>query len=626
MNHNTVLAAILLAAAFPCFASSELENTLVTGVYTPVPAAAATASVTVLDSKTLRALNKRNVADMLKTVPGLLVEQQGGPGGLTAVSIRGGEANFTLVLMDGVPLNDPTNSRGGSFDFANLDPALIERIEIVRGPQSAVYGSDALAGVINIITRRGQGSASQRLRIERGENDFSDTHFNASGELAGWRYALDLAQRDEGEQTPGSSRETDHANIRLDWSPGSGQRISASYRYLDGQSSSFPEQSGGPDFASSDALDESEYTESTYSLGWQMDVSEAWTSGLSASGFERDESYASPGISPYDEVPPNAADTEFQRQQLQWVNTLNIFDNTRLNIGADYREEDGESVGYLEFGGFVLPTSFTLDRSTTGVFVDAQTEPLSGFLLQGSVRYDSPSDLDSETTIKLGGKYRLSQMVTVSANWGEGFKLPSFFALGHALVGNPDLKPETAESWDLGAAFTLAEGLQVEITYFSNEYKNLVTFDPELFTNVNSAQVKSSGAELQVDWSPSSQFRLQAQSTYIDMDVENESSVLLGRPEWKAGVTGLWSFNESWSTALDYQWTGEQYASSLHTGDPVIEQLDDFQQLDWSLRWQAQKWLQLELAVDNLLDEDYQTAVGFRAPGRLVRLSLGFRH
>jgi len=626
MNSNTLSALLLLAACPLSIASSELENTLVTGFYTPVPAAASTAAVSVLDSKTLKELNKRNVADLLNTVPGLLVEQQGGAGGLTAVSIRGGEANFTLVLMDGIPLNDPTNSRGGSFDFSNLDPSLIERIEIVRGPQSAVYGSDALAGVINIITRRGQSEASQQLRVERGENDFSDTYFSASGELAEWRYAVDLAQRDSGEQTEGSRRETDHANLRLDWRPQQGQLISASYRYLDGDSSSFPEQSGGPDFATSDALDESEYRENTYTLSWQMEVSKTWSSLLRASRFERDEVYLSPGISPYDEVPPNAADTEFERQQIQWVNTLDILDNLQLDIGADYREEEGDSVGFLEFGGFSLPTNFTLDRSTTGAFVDVRADVAAGISLQGSVRYDSPDDMDSETTVKLGGKYRLNQMLTLSANWGEGFKLPSFFALGHALVGNPDLQPETAESWDVGAAFSPTENLQLELVYFSNDYENLVTFDPLLFTNVNSAQVKSSGAELQVGWTPNPNFRLQAQSTYIDMDLEDDSPVLLGRPEWKAGVTGLWSISERWSTALDYQWTGEQYASSLHTGTTVVEELDDYQQLDWSLRWRAHKWLQLELAVDNVLDEDYQTAVGFRAPGRLVRLSLGFGH
>jgi outer membrane cobalamin receptor len=122
-----------------------LENMLVTGSYSQ--RTATTASVSVLESDEIRSLAKRSVADLLKTLPGLLVEEQGGPGGLTAVSIRGGEANFTLVLLDGVPINDPTNTRGGGFDFANLNATLVERIEVVRGTQSAIYGSDAVAGL-----------------------------------------------------------------------------------------------------------------------------------------------------------------------------------------------------------------------------------------------------------------------------------------------------------------------------------------------------------------------------------------------------------------------------------------------------------------------------------------------
>lgn len=101
-----------------------------------------------------------------------------------------------------------------------------------------------------------------------------------------------------------------------------------------------------------------------------------------------------------------------------------------------------------------------------------------------------------------------------------------------------------------------------------------------------------------------------------------DSSVLQGRPEWQAGLTALWQLAPAWDTALDYQWTGEQYASSLHTGDTVVQQLDDYHRLDWTLRWRVQQRWQLQLAVDNLLDESYQTAVGFPGPGRGVRLAV----
>ena len=146
MQHRVISILIMsvLAGASEAASGPAIEDVLVTG--TLAPQLALTSSVSVLDTEQILALNKTTVADLLKTLPGLLVEKQGGPGGLTAVSIRGGESNFTLVLIDGVAVNDPTNFRGGGFDFANLNPNMVDRIEVVRGAQSAIYGSDALVG------------------------------------------------------------------------------------------------------------------------------------------------------------------------------------------------------------------------------------------------------------------------------------------------------------------------------------------------------------------------------------------------------------------------------------------------------------------------------------------------
>ncbi len=180
--------AALLAAAVSAAPDPALENVLVTG--TLAPQEALTSSVSVLDAQQIKALNKTTLADVLRTLPGLSVEQQGGPGGLTAVSIRGGESNFTLVLVDGVAVNDPTNSRGGSFDFANLNPNMVDRIEVVRGAQSAIYGSDALAGVINIITRRPQAGHHQEVYAEWGEHDYSDVGVSALGSAGDFNYTL----------------------------------------------------------------------------------------------------------------------------------------------------------------------------------------------------------------------------------------------------------------------------------------------------------------------------------------------------------------------------------------------------------------------------------------------------
>lgn len=602
--------------------NAALEDVLVTGTFAPQPAL--TSSVSVLDAQQIQALNKTTVADLLKTLPGLLVEQQGGPGGLTAVSIRGGESNFTLVLVDGVAVNDPSNFRGGSFDFANLNPNSVERIEVVRGAQSAIYGSDALAGVINIITRRPQQGHQQDVYAEAGQDDYSDVGASALGSVGDFNYVVGVAHRDDGEPTPGSTRDTDSANLRLGWQPSTAQEFGVSYRYLDGKRGSYPEQGGGPRFSQNDALDHSDYTQEILAADWGAQWSSLWRSTVAGSRFEQDEHYRSPGIAPYLEVPPNAADTDFTRDQLRWVNTLQLAPTLEANLGAEYRHEDGKSVGYLEFFGARMPTDFELNRDTRSLFADVSATPLADLLLHTSLRYDNPEDFNSETSAQAGAKYTVGGGVTLAANWGEAYKLPSFFALGHALVGNPDLQPEQGESWDLGASWQASDELVLGATGFENDFRNLVDFDNETFRNVNRKRVQTSGVELQADWQALPALSLRSQATYTDIDVKNENTVLTGRPQWTASVVAQWQIAARWDTALDYLYGGQQWAASRHTGEQVTEELDDYHRVDWVLHYQlAPAWL-LALSVDNVLDEQYETAVGFDAPSRAFRVGVTF--
>ena len=618
------IAMLLIADGASATVDPIMEDVLITGTLSPQRAL--TSSVSVLDSQQIKALNKTTVADLLKTLPGLLVEEQGGPGGLTAVSIRGGESNFTLVLVDGIAVNDPTNSRGGGFDFANLNPNMVDRIEVVRGAQSAIYGSAALAGVINIITRKPTQGHNQDVYVELGEHDYSEVGLSALGSLGDVNYTLELATRDDGEPVSGSSRENNSANLRLGWQPVVGHDINLGYRYIDGDRKSYPEQSGGPQYALFDEQDKSDYTQKIVYLGWAAQISSVWRSALTANRFEAKDRYQSPGIPPYFEVPPNSADTEFTRDHLQWINSLQLAQGYSVNVGADYRHEDGQSEGFIEYFGDLNPTDFDLDRDTSGFFAGVTASPTDALLLQGSLRYDSPQGFDSETSFQAGVQYTVGSGVAVAANWGEAYKLPSFFALGHALVGNPDLKPEQGESWDLGVTWEAADVLRLAATVFHNDFRDLVDFDDETFRNVNRSNVQTRGVELQVDWQPVTAFSLRSQATYTDIDVKNEDTVLTGRPEWTASVVAQWHITEQLNVALDYVYTGQQWAASRHTGAEVTEELNDFGRLDWVLRWQPVAAWQVQLSADNLLNEHYETAVGFNAPQREFRIGVIFSH
>jgi vitamin B12 transporter len=177
---------------------------IVTATVAPTPLDRTTAPVTVISREQIAAQQATSVTELLRQVPGVHIDQAGARGGISSVYVRGSDPNFTVVLIDGVKVNDPTNSRGGSFDFSTLSTDNIERIEIVRGPLSAVYGSDALGGVINIITRRGTGVPNGSVEVSAGRFDAYRTLLQANGTLGVLDYAVSGSYLDNGRPVEGN--------------------------------------------------------------------------------------------------------------------------------------------------------------------------------------------------------------------------------------------------------------------------------------------------------------------------------------------------------------------------------------------------------------------------------------
>ena len=206
----------LFLALFSTTGFAATEELIVTGSYNPVTNEQLSSSVSVINKEQLLQLSSNNVVDALRQIPSLWVEEQGGPGGITSIALRGAEANHTIVLLDGAQLYDPTNTRGGAFDLNSLNIESIERIEIIRGAQSAVYGSDALAGVIHIITQT-PGKKSTTLTASIGSDDYANMGISTSGKLSNLGYAFSLQTKDAGEPVPGSTTKNTEFDSRLNW-------------------------------------------------------------------------------------------------------------------------------------------------------------------------------------------------------------------------------------------------------------------------------------------------------------------------------------------------------------------------------------------------------------------------
>ena len=606
----------LALIALPAF--SATEELIVTGSYSPVTNEQLSSSVSILNKEQLLQLSPHSLVDALRQVPSLWVEEQGGPGGITSIALRGAEANHTLVLLDGVQLNDPTNTRGGAFDLNGINIESIERIEIIRGAQSSVYGSDALAGVIHIITKTPGENASQ-LNGTLGTDDYGSVGFSTSGSLNKLGYAFSLQGKDAGEPVEGSTAKNTEFTSRLNWQQDI-HALNFSYRYFDGERTSFPEQSGGPEFAVDRTLDTSDYTDQNAALGWEVQVNDFWKSKTNASWYEREENYASPGIAPYDAVPANGSTTDFTRTAFSWINTLGDQQKLWANIGVESRKEEGDSQGYLNIG-FDFPTDFSLSRRIDSGFININGYATEQLLLQASIRRDDAEDIAANTSEQLGIRYSINDQLSWFANWGEGFKLPSFFALGHPLVGNSELKPETVTSADTGIEFT-QDQISVRLSYFENDYKDLIDFDSETFRNVNRARVETSGVETEVNWQALENLTLRVHGTYTDIDMLSSDNHLLGRPQFTYGTSLHYALDEAWSFNLNYLRVDDRFAVSRYTGTDVEQTLDAYNRFDASVNWQLNAQTRFGLSLENLADEDYYTDIGFPAAGQSAKLNV----
>jgi len=599
--------------------SKSVETILVTGSHLPVDQGNVTQSVTVIERDQLIKRGVSNALDALRGVSGLQVVSASGSGGESRVSIRSGEANFVLVMIDGVMVNDPTNSRGGSFDFSTIDTSQIERIEILRGAQSAIYGSDALSGVIHIVTRRFDGV---QLLTELGNQGQYRYGLTLGIDKDVHRFYFNASTADQGERIRGGSLAYDNFTANWYYQPTDDLSTQVSIRYSDAESKQFPEQSGGSELAVIRERDQLERDSLITAMRTSYRVNGHWRTILDLNHYQQQSDQTSPGISPLTQVPPNMDQTDFKRHNIRWVNQLSVSKRHLINLGVEGQKEQGDSNGVVDFGQ-AIPTTYQLSRYKTGYFSELRSMWLDNLDTVISVRLDKPSDFDHELSVNVGSKLKLANGVALFVNRAEGYKLPSLFALANPLVGNPDLQPETSDTYELGLSFN-SDAFDGVVTLFDTSYQGLVDFDADAFTNVNREEVDISGVEASINVQIADQLLLGVNSSYVDIDVNDSSVNLLGRPQSSWTVFLNWQANQIANYSMQYYWQDQVFDSSLTSGFSTQQKLDSWGRVDLSANWQLSSELNVSMVFENVSNERYYQAIGFPQECRLLRL--GFRY
>jgi outer membrane cobalamin receptor len=626
--------------------SSADEEMVVSASRSPRRRTSVPSFSTVLEGADLESSVSTGLADALRFAPGLQLTQDGARGGHASIALRGLDPNHVVVLVDGVRLNDPTNQRGGSFDPTTLALLQIDRVEVIRGSLSSIYGSDALAGVINVITREAgvDDAPTAFVRARGGRFHAGDVVAEASAGLAGVA-GLSLGAAYDTFRDPNSDGGYDglswkaKLNMELPFSID----LEAFTRMNRSSFRSFPESSGGPELAGLRDLEDRDVREILFGLSLERPLGSSGLLGLRLSRSSRREDLESPGIDPApgdpgnpNVVPPSNAGDEYERWDLtldtSWrlpsFEIARVESRTRITGGVDFVWEDGESDTYHDFGGGSMRFPFFEDRETIGFFAEIEETLGPWVVASAAVRYDTTPDENDRLSPSAGLTVDIpSTSLTLFGSYGEGFKRPSFFALGNPIVGNRSLRSEKSRGWEVGLRGHAFDGrVSAQLSYFDLEVDDLIDFDNSGFVPrlVNRDRLISRGVELEVDWKAFDHLVWRGGVTYNPTDFDGTSLQPQNRSRWRGFSELRLEPVRTFEIGLRLLLVGSMKASSLHTGCRVVT-LNGYERIDLRVGWQPRDWIELSFEIENLTDRTYREAVGFEAPGIGPRVGVTLR-
>jgi vitamin B12 transporter len=630
------LALVLYALSVFAEEPAELEVLVVTASLEPISAQDVASSITIITREEIEQRQVQYLADLLRDMPGFNVSQAGGPGTQTQIRVRGAEANQLLVLMDGLRANDPAS--GDEFQFQFASTANIERIEIIRGPQSAIWGTDALAGVINIIRRK--DVAEQYLATEVEYGSFNSLNLGVDGGISRDRYQLSggisYMETDGtnisrvGDEEDGA--ENTNANATLEIEPSDSWHLIFSGQLVDSKTD-FDDIDF---FGSGLPVDADRVTEATrnYLRGEARfdPQSSPWSGSFSVNWLNTDNDNFSDGIW---NTSTAAQSLEYRLKTSVLLGTGEI-QNHRLTFALDHDDVDFSQRGIASpFGDPNQDQSYDV----TGYATEYVGTPMEGFTWTLNVRLDDYSDFDDAFTSQLAASQRINSAWKIRGSAGTGSKAPTFTErfgfFPDFFIGNPELKPETSKGWELGLETNFHENkYRLSAVYFDQELEDEIDgfvfdLDTFLFTAVNKEGTSDrKGVELVLDGQATGSLSFNASYTYVDAtetDAFGNKSREVRRPKHMANLNlRYWFASNRGNVNLNVNYNGKQLDIFFPPPFFGLEQvqLDSYTVVDLAAAWKLTNSLELVGRISNLFDEDYEEILGFARPGRAIYAGL----
>ena len=620
---TTPLALAIALAATPAFATDlQQEEMVVTATRTATPLSETLAPVTVLSANDIAALQVVDVPELINRFAGVDLTQSGGRGATASAYVRGTNSSHLLVLVDGVRMDSATL---GASALQYLDPAAIERIELVRGPRSSLYGSDAIGGTLQIFTRKadesgvnlgmaaGYGSHNeQRYRISVGHRS-DEAQLNATlshHSTDGYDRTLATANGDADDD----AYEVTSLSVSGELALTERAALFASGQYQTGESDT--DRLCDPTWFACEplSLPYSQFNNGVLDLGLRAQLTDAWRSELRA-GVSQDDSENSdhvPGVADRIWGANNTFTTD--RNHASWQNDLSVAESQLLTLGLDYEREtvDSNNVSYEHD-----------ERTTTGVFGQYQAGFGDHSLVLG-VRSDDASQYGRKNTGNLTWGWAVDDGWTLVASAGTGFKAPSFHDLYWPALGNSELKPETSRNLELGVKYR-ADELFFGMNVFRNDIDDLIAWAPVdpadpfsnwLPANVEEAEITGTELELQNRFGD---YTVSANYSYLEPEDASTGKRLINRARQLFNLDVSRQFGTV-TLGLSAEARDARYSDAAN-----LNKMPGYGLLHARASWAITPQLNLDARINNLLDKDYQQLRNYREDGINGFVSANYR-
>lgn len=612
----------------------SISGVVVSATKIPTPLKEIGSTITVLTEADLKLSNKTFVLDALREVPGISIVQQGGPGRITRVFTRGANSNHTLILVDGVEVNDP-GSPNNAADLSAWQTSDIERIEVLRGPQSTLYGSDALAGVINIITKKGSGKPGYYLSAEGGSYGTYKAGAGASGSYKMADYSIgyssfhsdgfSVAPEKYGNKEKDQYRNNSlRARLGLNLSDNLNLEFISAYTRSKSALDQNDKMGDDPNFD----IDLKEFTLKTAASLSLFD--NRWTQSLAYSVYNN----TNLAVDKVDNIRPLSwSDAYFGsgKWKVEWQNNFRLDEVNTLAFGLE-NETEHASTSYKGNDAMWGPSNnyFPSHRaSTTGIYLQDQLNLLNTLYGSFGIRYDRHSRFGDALTFRLAPALFISSTGTkLKFTYGTGFKSPSLYYLFDPMYGNPELKAEKSAGMDAGIEqYLFNYRLTLSFSLFSTRFTNLIGYAPVTYKTVNIDKAETKGFEVSLSAEMIKNLSFKANYTYTDARNKSEGAqngkLLIRRPFNKVSAALSYSDNRA-SASLEVTNTGKREDDDFSTFSRAT--LKAYTLLNMSASYRINNYIELTGRAENLLDEQYEEVLYYATAGRSfyggIRLAL----